>query len=337
MNGDYSTGGDGGGPVGGNGRQPSGEFGLAGEGASQSGGGNWGRTSGGLLGQGGNAHLGTYNAGASYLMGGGGGGGYYGGGGGNIIPLINPPSGGGGGSGYGPEETIFETGVRSGDGVATLSFSGITIDSDTGHRNVTETTAELSAVINPHGRSNLPVRFVWGTDSAILGESFDAPPISGDLPQLVRATITGLTPGTKYWYRAFVPGALIETSTDIGSFTTLVVTAGEPGDGDDSGDGSGGEPGDGRDGGPGGGDGSGGGGSGSGNGSGAGESTGGSGQTGGSNGGNVTEPGSSAESGEVARLPYTGSNESTFVTGLSFGVLLVGLIMFSLRRSYRAK
>jgi Glycine rich protein len=51
--------------------------------------------------------------------GGGGGGGYYGGGGGGSG---FPGGGGGGGSGYGPASTTFQTGVRSGDGVVTITY-----------------------------------------------------------------------------------------------------------------------------------------------------------------------------------------------------------------------
>ena len=48
--------------------------------------------------------------------GGGGGGGYYGGAGGA------GSSGGGGGSGFGPADTVFETGVHAGNGVVTIAF-----------------------------------------------------------------------------------------------------------------------------------------------------------------------------------------------------------------------
>ena len=49
--------------------------------------------------------------------GGGGGGGYYGGGGGG------EGSGGGGGSGFGPAGTTFQTAVRPGNGVITVSYT----------------------------------------------------------------------------------------------------------------------------------------------------------------------------------------------------------------------
>jgi Glycine rich protein len=54
-------------------------------------------------------------------IGGAGGGGWYGGGGGNDF------AGGGGGSGHGPEGTTFETGVREGDGLVTVTYTVLTI------------------------------------------------------------------------------------------------------------------------------------------------------------------------------------------------------------------
>ena len=54
------------------------------------------------------------------ILGGGGGGGYYGGGGSEF------DGGGGGGSGFGPAGTTFQTGVHSGDGVITVSYTAPT-------------------------------------------------------------------------------------------------------------------------------------------------------------------------------------------------------------------
>ncbi|MDQ6853216.1 MAG: hypothetical protein M3046_05910, partial [Actinomycetota bacterium] len=62
--------------------------------------------------------------------GGGGGGGLFGGGGGagdNAAGEEDGGAGGGGGSGFGPAGVAFETGVREGDGVLTITF-----DPDTG-------------------------------------------------------------------------------------------------------------------------------------------------------------------------------------------------------------
>ena len=57
--------------------------------------------------------------------GGGGGGGYYGGAGGGIVANCSHPcTGGGGGSGFGPAGGVsFETAVRSGDGLVTITYT----------------------------------------------------------------------------------------------------------------------------------------------------------------------------------------------------------------------
>jgi Glycine rich protein len=65
------------------------------------------------------AIAGTFGVGGNYggVPSGGGGGGWFGGGGGATN------GGGGGGSGYGPPGTTFETGVRSGNGLATITYT----------------------------------------------------------------------------------------------------------------------------------------------------------------------------------------------------------------------
>jgi hypothetical protein len=85
--------------------------GVAGGGGTQSMGGNaTSPATPGMFGTGGNAPgLGTLS--------GGGGGGWYGGGAGV------GGGGGGGGSGYGPDGTAFQTGVRSGDGLVTVTYA----------------------------------------------------------------------------------------------------------------------------------------------------------------------------------------------------------------------
>jgi hypothetical protein len=54
--------------------------------------------------------------------GGGGGGGYYGGGGGSGIDGAGG-GGGGGGSGFGPSGVVFDSGVRAGNGLVTISYT----------------------------------------------------------------------------------------------------------------------------------------------------------------------------------------------------------------------
>ena len=80
-------------------------------------GGNQDGTSGsGQLGTGSNGINSTSNV-FNGVGAGGGGGGYYGGAGGS------PGTGGGGGSGFGPAGTVFESGVRSGDGQVLLTYT----------------------------------------------------------------------------------------------------------------------------------------------------------------------------------------------------------------------
>jgi MBG domain (YGX type)/Glycine rich protein len=80
-------------------------------------GGGAGGSGGDQTGTSGSGQLGVGSAGANSYGGGGGGGGYYGGGGGEVV------AGGGGGSGFGPTGTTFQTGIHSGDGVITVSYT----------------------------------------------------------------------------------------------------------------------------------------------------------------------------------------------------------------------
>jgi hypothetical protein len=99
---------------GGKGGGTSGESGNAGCETGEGGGGGTQTGGGSAGGDGTPGGLGLGGSGGSF--GGGGGGGYYGGGGGQ-------EGGGGGGSGYGPAGTTFETGVRSGDGLVTVTYT----------------------------------------------------------------------------------------------------------------------------------------------------------------------------------------------------------------------
>lgn len=110
-----STGGDGGDLNGGDGSASACSAPMFG-GAVAGGGGT--QSDGGTTGTPGTSGTG----GAGFSGGGGGGGGYYGGGGGS------GNAGGGGGSGFGPSGTTFETGVRSGDGVATVTYEASASD-----------------------------------------------------------------------------------------------------------------------------------------------------------------------------------------------------------------
>ena len=88
--------------------------GSGGAGSAPGSGGN--QTAGGFGGGGaGNGSLGSGGDNPPITIGGAGGGGFYGGGGGDL-------AGGGGGSGFGPPGTTFETGVRAGDGAASVDY-----------------------------------------------------------------------------------------------------------------------------------------------------------------------------------------------------------------------
>jgi Ca2+-binding RTX toxin-like protein len=106
-----SVGGPGGGLTGVDGGSSGCSAGVAGGGGTQTAGGNAGTAQAGQFGLGGNG-----GNGASTEEGGGGGGGWYGGGG-------ALDGGGGGGSGHGPAGTVFETGIQSGDGLVTVTYT----------------------------------------------------------------------------------------------------------------------------------------------------------------------------------------------------------------------
>ena len=113
--GQTSNGGGGGGLMGADGFEPPGTTGcaaldVAGGGGTPNAGGS------GTL----PATLGTFGSGGTASIGGGGGGGWYGGGGGSFNGA------GGGGSGNGPAGTTFETGVHSGDGLVTITYTAPT-------------------------------------------------------------------------------------------------------------------------------------------------------------------------------------------------------------------
>ena len=124
----------------------------SGKGGTQVAGGAGGTGAGaGTLGQGGNADSGS----GTYR--GGGGGGYYGGGGGA------GHSGGGGGSGFGPGGTVFETGVRSGDGLATIVFDSSLDVTTAGAGFVTSSPAGIDCETGSPAHPDCTALFTDGT------------------------------------------------------------------------------------------------------------------------------------------------------------------------------
>ena len=144
-------------------------------------GGNQDGTSGsGQLGTGSNGINSTSNV-FNGVGAGGGGGGYYGGAGGS------PGTGGGGGSGFGPAGTVFESGVRSGDGqvlltytppdstppTTTIALSPTSPDGSNGWY-VHQPTVTVGAVDNDGGSGVAETRCVL--DPSSVPSSFDALP-----------------------------------------------------------------------------------------------------------------------------------------------------------------
>jgi hypothetical protein len=145
-----AKGGAGGGLTGGNGINANTPYGGVG--------GNQDGTSGsGQLGNGSPGAYGDVNTGNP---GGGGGGGYWGGGGG--------PSGagGGGGSGYGPLGTYFQTGVHSGNGVVTITYT----PTDTTPPTAAPTQAPAA---NAAGWNNSDVTVTWNWTDNVGGSGID--------------------------------------------------------------------------------------------------------------------------------------------------------------------
>jgi glycine rich protein len=113
------TGGTGGGPNGGDGSTCSTLQGLGGTpstGGGIGGGANPGST--GILGMGG-----AGGSSAQGFAGGGGGGGRFGGGGGSATGVVSVAGGGGGGSGLTPTSTGMTNGVRTGNGLITITYT----------------------------------------------------------------------------------------------------------------------------------------------------------------------------------------------------------------------
>jgi hypothetical protein len=87
---------------------------------------------------------------------------------------------------------------------------------------VTDTTATLNGVIDPHGNNRTSYRFRYGITGYDTATPITELPGAGNGPRAVSATITGLTPATTYHFRLFAgdghfPGA---AAGDDVTFTT---------------------------------------------------------------------------------------------------------------------
>jgi hypothetical protein len=167
--------------------------GLSGEAGGPSGAGGSG---GDQTGASGSGQLANGSAGADANgAGGGGGGGFYGGAGGP------PAHGGGGGSGFGPAGVAFETGVREGDGLITITYRTSLIYSFGGFRQPVDNPPTINA--GRAGRT-YPVKFQVRDENGALVTSLAAVSsitykqvgcgsFSGDPSDALETTATGGT------------------------------------------------------------------------------------------------------------------------------------------------
>src|SRR5215213_8622441 len=178
-------------------------YGGPGGGGTQDAGGSGGfRPTGGSGESGSAGALGTGGAGGyggpnqNQAGGGGGGGGYWGGGGGaGGYGGGGGPGGGGGGSGFGPDGVVFNSGVRSGNGLVTITYAtppdttsptlsvSHTPDSTNGWNKSAPVTLNVSASDSGSGLAGAPTCTDGTTSLTLTAGSTDGTwtaPVSGD-------------------------------------------------------------------------------------------------------------------------------------------------------------
>ena len=136
---------------------------------------------------------------------------------------------------------IITPGPASGQSVPKITFNGLSIatpsapTASTGSAtNITSTSARLTGSVNPNEAST-NAWFEWGTSATL--STFTSTPMqpigSGIFSVSITADVTGLNPGTQYFYRAVGQNSLGTTRGLIRNFTTLQVAFGDV-DGDAS-------------------------------------------------------------------------------------------------------
>jgi phosphodiesterase/alkaline phosphatase D-like protein len=88
---------------------------------------------------------------------------------------------------------------------------------------ITQTTAELSATVNPNGNEVTSCEFEYATSSAALEKApseLACSPGKGTAAVPVSVTVTGLAPGRTYYFKLVVKNASTEVSEPGASFTT---------------------------------------------------------------------------------------------------------------------
>ena len=234
-----AAGGIGGSPVG----QATGGGGQAG---TQSAGGSAGDNytqppaTAGLLGTGG-----TGGGESNTSWGGGGGGGFFGGGGGGSGSFFGCPcgpggftqsngagGGGGGGSSFLPAGSGSVTeGVRTGDGLVSVSYEPSPLVTTGDPSGIGDNVASLAGSVNP--RTNpTTYHFEYGTSTSYGQSTAESTAGDGSLDLPVSAPLAGLTPGTEYHYR--IVGTTCggcPAGTKSGADRTFTTTGVAPGGG----------------------------------------------------------------------------------------------------------
>ena len=125
-----------------------------------------------------------------------------------------------------PGGLIFQLAVTNTDGLKNTDSVGVDIGpvistvTTTAASSVTSTSATLNGTVNPNGASTT-VTFEYGTTTS-YGSTITATqsPLTGTTSQSVSASITGLTPGTIYHFRAKATNSVgTSYGTDV-TFTT---------------------------------------------------------------------------------------------------------------------
>ena len=203
------AGGVGGGLSGGAGGDHTSVYGTSGGGgggtSSAGGSGGAGSSGNGSAGGSGFGGFGGRGDGFDGGAGGGGGGGYYGGGGGGGGTAGPGGGGGGGGSGFGPSSVVFNSGVRSGDGLVTITYTepkettpptvsvSHTADGSNGWNKTSPVTVNVSASDSESGLAGAPACKDGTTDLTLTAEATAGnwtTSVSGDGTHTISCSVT---------------------------------------------------------------------------------------------------------------------------------------------------
>ena len=102
------------------------------------------------------------------------------------------------------------------DATSPACVNGVTSPAD----ELTADSAELTGVIVPGGAADAGYSFEYGTSTALGSTTPAQAGTGGTQPELVRAALGGLAPGTAYYYRIDTHSGAVSTQGQILSFTT---------------------------------------------------------------------------------------------------------------------